>query len=107
MLLSAYEEEELIQAARDAGTLGYVIKRRFGMDLPIAVHEATPAAETDPVSELGYECGGAALGDIAANHILEDRFYPSLAGQYADVDSIAAPYRVTGNLLGQAIPSRR
>jgi DNA-binding NarL/FixJ family response regulator len=40
VFLSAYEEEDLIEAAQDAGAVGYVIKRRLATDLPIAVREA-------------------------------------------------------------------
>ena len=40
VFLTVHEEEELILAAKHAGALGYVVKRRLGPDLETAVREA-------------------------------------------------------------------
>jgi two-component system response regulator NreC len=40
VFLSVHEEEEFIQASRDAGGLGYVVKARIFSDLELAVREA-------------------------------------------------------------------
>jgi DNA-binding NarL/FixJ family response regulator len=40
VFLSLYDEEEMIQAARDAGGIGYVVKHRLTTDLKLAVREA-------------------------------------------------------------------
>ena len=40
VLLSVYDDAAIVQAARDAGSLGYVLKRRLIPDLAIAVLEA-------------------------------------------------------------------
>jgi CheY-like chemotaxis protein len=40
VFLTVHEEEELVLAARHAGAIGYVAKRRLGSDLEVAVREA-------------------------------------------------------------------
>ena len=40
VFLTVHEEEELILAAKNAGAIGYVVKRRLASDLEMAVREA-------------------------------------------------------------------
>ena len=40
IFLTVHEEQELIQAARNAGAIGYVVKARLASDLEMAVREA-------------------------------------------------------------------
>jgi DNA-binding NarL/FixJ family response regulator len=40
VFLTVHDEEEVVDAARDAGGMGYVVKPRLNSDLPLAVREA-------------------------------------------------------------------
>lgn len=40
IFLSVYEDEELIQASKHAGGMGYVVKQRLTLDLELAVRAA-------------------------------------------------------------------
>jgi DNA-binding NarL/FixJ family response regulator len=40
VFLTMHEEEEIIQAAKNAGGIGYVVKTRLASDLEVAVREA-------------------------------------------------------------------
>jgi two-component system response regulator NreC len=40
VFLTVHDEEDVVDAARDAGGIGYVVKPRLTSDLPLAVREA-------------------------------------------------------------------
>ena len=40
VFLTVHDEEDIIEAAKAAGAIGYVVKPRLGSDLQVAVHEA-------------------------------------------------------------------
>jgi DNA-binding NarL/FixJ family response regulator len=40
VFLTVHDEEDIIEAAKAAGAIGYVMKPRLGSDLHVAVHEA-------------------------------------------------------------------
>jgi DNA-binding NarL/FixJ family response regulator len=41
VFLTVYSEEDVVQAARDAGAVGYVYKPRFASELLVAAREAS------------------------------------------------------------------